>query len=1133
MSQIPHTTATSSTDFETIFTAALKSYNKKTKKDIASHPLATELQSCHSSTAILAVLRAQVQANDQAQSADEKWTKWLDPTVNVVSAFSAVLNVAGPVFPPAAAVYTGIGILLRAIKDVRADQGVLNDLFGRMESFFMRLEKYIHFRPTAAMTNIIVKIMVEVISILGIVTKEITQSRIKSFMKKLVGRNDVKDAFQRLDKLTPEEALMAAAETMTVVRDIDDTVMGVDKRLGSVDERVHRIDLKTEGIEDKVEGVDSKVQDVNERVKDVDKRVKDADGRVGSVIQGVKETGVAIQQVFNQVNNLKRNELRKDHRKWIAPPDPSVNFNTASDAHHEGTAAWCTNGETAVSWKESGSLLWIHGKPGSGKSILSSVIIRDIQSMSDAGSAFLAYFYFDFKDTEKQDSRALLSSLLVQLSNQSDHFCDVLHSLYSEHQDGSQQPNNASLLRCLKDMFAIAGSKPVYLVMDALDECPNDSGIPSSREKVLMTVKEFVELRHPNLRLCVTSRPEFDIRTTLGPLATQQISLHDEGGQKQDINNYITSVVHLDGKMKKWRDAEKDMVVETLTAKADGMFRWVFCQLEVLRHCFPSNLRCVLEELPKSLDDTYKRILREINNVNQAHAYRLLQCLTVARRPLRVEELAEVLAFDLRAREIPKLNAGWRWENQEEAVLSACSSLVSVITEDGSRIVQFSHFSVKEFLTSDRLASCTEVLQFHIPIEPSHVILSQACLGVLLCLDDSTDNCDSVEENLLYQYATEYWIGHAQVGNVESELKDTMDHFFDTEKPHFSAWVRREYSWKLSTTDVPPAAVALYFAAWRGFCGLVERLLIRHPQQVNRLGGRYGTPLHASVLEGHFEVAQLLFTHGADINSRSALHLTPLHIASEMGHVQIVKWLLKHGADVNSRGNSGSTPLHLAASDSHLEVCRILLEHGAVVNSRSADGSTPFLKAMEWIPNHADDVMSLLMDHNADVNVHNNWGDSALQSAARYGLFELSRNLLEHNAEVEACDHHGSTPLLLASYYGHTDVVRLLLDYNAAVCARDRDGDTPLHSAAGCGHLEITRMLLERRPEVNCQNKNGSTPLLEAAGYSDEGNSDIVQLLLDHGADVQARGGMNPRTRNIIYVCIVDVLICEKALLLT
>ena len=191
--------------------------------------------------------------------------------------------------------------------------------------------------------------------------------------------------------------------------------------------------------------------------------------------------------------------------------------------------------------------------------------------MSDAGSAFLAYFYFDFKDTAKQDSRALLSSVLIQLSNQSDQFCDVLHGLYSEHQDGSQQPNNASLLRCLKGMLTIAGPGPIYLVIDALDECPNDSGIPSSREKVLKTVKELVGLPHPNLRLCVTSRPEYDIRTTLEPLVTQQVSLHDEIGQKQDINDYITSVVRLDEKMKRWRDDDKDMVIEKLTQRADGM----------------------------------------------------------------------------------------------------------------------------------------------------------------------------------------------------------------------------------------------------------------------------------------------------------------------------------------------------------------------------------------------------------------------------------------------------------------------------------------------------------------------------------------------------------------------------------
>ena len=191
--------------------------------------------------------------------------------------------------------------------------------------------------------------------------------------------------------------------------------------------------------------------------------------------------------------------------------------------------------------------------------------------MSDSGSAFLAYFYFDFKDTAKQDYRALLSSLLIQLSDQSDIFCDALFSLYSVHKRGSEQATDEALARSLKNMLMGMERAPIYLIIDALDECPNDSGIPSSREKVLELVKELVELRQSNLWLFIASRPEFDIRTTLQPLATQQLSHHDESGQKQDIVDYVTFVVRSDKKMMKWRDDEKNMVIGQLTEKADGM----------------------------------------------------------------------------------------------------------------------------------------------------------------------------------------------------------------------------------------------------------------------------------------------------------------------------------------------------------------------------------------------------------------------------------------------------------------------------------------------------------------------------------------------------------------------------------
>jgi len=401
----------------------------------------------------------------------------------------------------------------------------------------------------------------------------------------------------------------------------------------------------------------------------------------------------------------------------------------------------------------------------------------------------MAYFYFDFKDTSKQDYRAFLSSILIQLSYQSDVYCDILLDLYSTHCQGSVQPSDDALARCLKTMLVALGETPIYLIIDAADECLNTSGMPSPREKVLRLIKELVELKLSSLHLCITSRPEIDIRTALEPLAQHLVSLHDESGQKADIANYVSSVVHSDSRMRRWRAEERDLVIGTLSAKADGMFRWVFCQLEILRHCFPSSVLNILEQLPESLDATYERILREINTANRDHAYRLLHCLTVAVRPLRVEELAEVLAVDFEARGVPKLNADWRWEDNEEAVLSACSSLVAVVMDGRSRVVQFSHFSVKEFLTSNRLASSPgEVARFHVRLESAHMILAQASLGVLLRLDHRIDR-HSIVGYPLAEYAAKHGIEHVKFENVLSHVRDGIDDLFDSDKPHFAAWL--------------------------------------------------------------------------------------------------------------------------------------------------------------------------------------------------------------------------------------------------------------------------------------------------------------------------------------------------------
>jgi hypothetical protein len=227
-------------------------------------------------------------------------------------------------------------------------------------------------------------------------------------------------------------------------------------------------------------------------------------------------------------------------------------------------------------------------------------------------------------------------------------------------------------------------------------------------------------------------------------------------------------------------------------------FRWVFCQLETLRHCFPPNLRQFLNELPETLDETYERMLRGINKAQKDNAHRLLQCLAVAVRPLRVEELAELLAFDFQASSsggIPTLKEDWRWGDEEGAILSTCSSLIAVVPSGDSRVVQFSHFSVKEYLTSPRLArSYGDVSRFYIDLDAAHTVMAQACLGTLLRLDEHADNGGD-KGSPLVGYAAEHWAEHARLETVAPRVRDGMDDLFDASKPYFAAWLRVHDSW--------------------------------------------------------------------------------------------------------------------------------------------------------------------------------------------------------------------------------------------------------------------------------------------------------------------------------------------------
>jgi len=189
----------------------------------------------------------------------------------------------------------------------------------------------------------------------------------------------------------------------------------------------------------------------------------------------------------------------------------------------------------------------------------------------DRGLGLMGYYYFDFKDIAKQGIRGLLTSMISQFCAKSDSCYQILSELHSEYHAGSQQPDNDVLTECLKKILRLPQQPKKYIIVDAIDECPNTSGIPTAREEVLDLLEELIGLELPNLHICVSSRPEVDIQIVLEPLTSFHLSLHNEIGQKQDILDYISAFVHSDRRMRRWKPEDKKLVVDTLSAKAGGM----------------------------------------------------------------------------------------------------------------------------------------------------------------------------------------------------------------------------------------------------------------------------------------------------------------------------------------------------------------------------------------------------------------------------------------------------------------------------------------------------------------------------------------------------------------------------------
>ena len=529
-------------------------------------------------------------------------------------------------------------------------------------------------------------------------------------------------------------------------------------------------------------------------------------------------------------------------------------------------------------------------------------------------------------------------------------------------------------------------------------------------------------------------------------------------------------------------------------------------------------------------------MLRRINKVNQPFAHRLFQCLVVSLRPLRVEELAEILAVQFHAGALPQFNTNWRLGDAEEAVLSACSSFITVTNVNGHRIVQFSHFSVKEFLTSNRLATATEDFsRFYIIPHLAHATLAQACLGVLLQLDDRIDK-DSIRNFPLADYAARHWFEHGRIENVSLTIRDATERLFDRERPHLSAWVwiyDIDDPWrepKPTTRPERPEAPPLYYAIFCRLRWLTEHLIVTYPMDINAKGGYFTTSWIAAFRVGDIDVVRLLLRCGADVNVLTKGGHNPLHRASEEGRIDIVQLLLEHNADVDLPTKSLWTPLAASSSLGHMEVSRLLVQYGANVNAYNDVGWTPLNLAS--LHGHLA-VVRFLIDNGADVDFRNDEGLTPIHSAAGNGHFDIVKLLLESGADFDIRNDDGKTALDMTFDNGQLEVANFLTGYISGAIALDGvmksctpifqppnkpdavqplrkrgeklkpdDDRPPLHIAAENGQLDIVQSLLDGGSDVNKTDNLRRTALIAASA---SGKLETAKLLIERGAHVNSR----------------------------
>ncbi|KAH8834360.1 ankyrin repeat-containing domain protein [Flagelloscypha sp. PMI_526] len=820
--------------------------------------------------------------------------------------------------------------------------------------------------------------------------------------------------------------------------------------------------------------------------------------RLGSLAgkDGQSELVARVQEVQRQLHD----SIFRDINTWLQPIQQVSKLDSNIQARGETTCEWILQNATFIQWMEAlGGLFWYHGLMGTGKTFTSSFIIQSLLRRDDI---YVAYYYFEFTNPITLSEEALHRSLVSQLAAAD----PTMRDIHQKHNYGGHEPQLATLQAALTDLIS-ASTKPIYIIIDALDELPL-----GQRKYFLRTLSTFCSsTAAPRTHVMLTSREDRDICKAFDGRADFQLNVQVDL-VRQDIAAYIDQQLALE-KWSSWPQDEIELMRRVLNERADGQFRMVACQIDILSQAGTSDMLLKsLHSLPRTLSSTYEYILNQIHEHHRGCARILFAILSFAPYNISVPELNALVAIDFGDENDPDHLPVFQNSNHFHDPLDLLDLGTSFVSQTtGSKDVVYlrlAHASVKEYLLADSGE------WFALQEGPAHNLIASACLAVLLHFQVLTQ----IDDDTPFEYSLRYWFNHI-FPNGPSQLLAQQKALYTTHPWKNQSIYHQGYRREPLLSSVASLCLldfletCLTACVWNGDdleSALIAaagsrrsrvlalqgcRLLLPHCRY-----GNYrkviGKTLEAASQAGNIEVVQFIVDNGADINATGGAYGTALQAAAEGRSLEVVELLVEKGADVNARGDYG-TALQSAARWGSLKMVQYLVEKGADVNAMGEHyGSS--LHAAAWCGSL--EIVQFLVEKVTDVNAAEKFYGTPLGHAACSGSLETAQFLLTKGVDINARGEYG-TALLCALVFGKLKVVQSLVEKGADVNALGRDHRSPLQAAVRFGDLKFVRLLVEKGADVNPVRGEDGTPLQAAACSK---SLEVVQFLVEKGAAINA-----------------------------